>query len=102
MPKSLATAKGHLDQESKSLQSAKVDKEIVPSQEPDNVRTHDVLCAIFDSNKLASKSYSDQKGKFPIKSTQGNQCIFVMYHYDKNTIYAVPIKSINTENIVKA
>ena len=92
MPKYLATAKGHLDQEAKILQSTKVDKDIVPSQEPDNARTHDVLCAIFDSNELASKSYSEQTGKFPIKSTQGNQYIFIIYHYDKNTIHAVTIK----------
>ena len=36
-----------------------------------------------------------------MKSTQGNQYIFIMYHYDTNTIHAVPIKSRNTEKIVK-
>ena len=102
LPKSLATAKGHLDQESKNLQSTKIDEDIVPSQEPNNIKTHDILCAIFDSTELASKSYSDQTGKFPIKSSQGNQYVFVMYHYDTNTIHAVAIKSRHTENIVTA
>ena len=85
----------------KKLQFTKVDEDIVPTQNPNNVKAHDILCAIFDSNELASKSLSDQTDKFPIKSTQCNQYIFVMYHYDTNTIDAVPIKSRNMEEIIK-
>ena len=67
-----------------------------------NIKTYGILCAIFDSNKLASKSCSNQTGNFPVKSSQGNQYIFVMYHYDTNTIHAVPIKSRKTDNIITA
>ena len=95
-------AKGQLDQESKSLHSTKTNKDIVPSQYPDNVKAHENLCAIFGSNELASKSYSDQTGKFPIKSSQCSQYIFIMYHYDTNTIHAVPIKSRNIKNVFTA
>ena len=80
LSKFLATAKANLDQESKNLQSKKINEDTVPSQELDNKKTHDIVCAIFDSNDLVSKSYSDQTGKFQIKSSQGNQYIFVMYH----------------------
>ena len=97
----MATAKGYLDQEAKNLQSTKVNEDILPTQEPNNVKKHDMLCAILDSNESASKCYSDQTGKFPIKSTQSNQYIIVMYHYDTNTIHAVPIKLRNTEKFVK-
>ena len=100
MPKSRATAKGPLDHESKNLQSTKINEDTFPSQDPNNINTCNILCAIFDSNELASKSYSDQTGKFPIKLSQGNQYVFVMYHYDTNTIHAVPIKSGHIENTV--
>ena len=90
LSKSRATAKGPLDQESKNLQSKNINEDIVSSQEPNNIQTHDILCAIFDSNELASKNCSDQTGKFPINPSQGNQYIFVIYHYDTNTIHDVP------------
>ena len=102
MPKYRAIAKGHLDQESKNLQPTKINEDIVPSQEPNNTKTRDILCPIFDSNELTSKRCSDQTGKNPIKSLQGNQYIFVMYHYDNTKIHALPIKSRHIENIITA
>ena len=59
------------------------------------------MCHFFP-NKSASKRYSNQTGKFPIKSSQSNQYVFMMYQYDTNTIHDVPIKSRHTENIVTA
>ena len=112
LPKSLATSKGHLDQEFKNLRSTKTiklpdipdvyDEDIEPIQEPNNTKTNDIMCSIMDSSELRSKSYSDQTGKFPIKSASGNQYIFVMYHYDTNSIHATPIKSRHTTHITEA
>ena len=49
LPKSLATVKGHLDQELKNLQSAKdnsIDEDIEPPQDQGNIRIRDFLCYI--------------------------------------------------------
>ena len=48
---------------------------------------------IIKTKKLESKNYSDQIGRFTVKSKQGNQYIFILYHYDTSTINAVSIKS---------
>ena len=48
LPKSIATAEGHLGQEAKKLQSTSIDKDIEPDQELDNERTHAILCTIID------------------------------------------------------
>ena len=107
VPKSVVAAKGHLDQESKKLQSTKtkvnpVEHDIAPSQENNNTKTNDIMCSIFETSELNSKSYSDQTGKFPITSFQGNTYIFVMYHYNTNSINMVPIKSRHTQHITQA
>ena len=111
LPKRVATAKGYLDAEFKNLRSTKnilpfdkggPDDDIQPSQEPLNPKTDNLLCAVFDSRELASKSYSDQTGKFPVRSASGNQYIFVLYHFDTNSIHALPIKSRHTDQISAA
>ena len=59
------------------------------------------MLPVSDINKL-SKSYSDQTGGFPIRSRTGNKYVFVLYHYDINRIYAVPIKSRHDNHIIQA
>ena len=106
LPKSIATAKGHFDQEFKNLQSTKTasltDKDVDPPQEGENIRTNDIMCGVFATSELASKSYLDQTGKNSVTSTQDNKYICIMYHYDTNSVYAVLIKSRHTQNISKA
>ena len=104
LPKSLATEKFHLDQEFKNLQSTKIDaaqinEDLQPPQEPENIRTQYIICAIFDYKELASKIYFNQTRCFPIKSSKGNQYIFILYHYYTNIIHIVHIKSRHTEHI---
>ena len=82
----------------KKVQSIKynitsADADIETSQKKDNVKTHVIFCAIFDSRELASKRYLNQIGQFLIKWTEGNQYIFIVYHYNMNKIHAVLIKS---------
>ena len=69
----MATAKGHLGQEAKTLQSTSScqdnndNEDIAPKQEDDNLCTHDIMCAVIDSKILNSKSYLDQTGRFPVR-----------------------------------
>ena len=70
LPKSIATAKGYLDQEFKNLQSIKEppkDEHMEPIQVKDSVSAHDNLYAVFDTKEFASKTYSDQTERFPVK-----------------------------------
>ena len=103
LPKSLASAKGHLDQEFKNLQSTSTAEiEELPHQEPNNVKTQHMVAALIQSTDLPSKSYSDQTGKFPVESSRGNNYIFVLYHYDTNSIHATAIPNRQAATITKA
>jgi hypothetical protein len=96
LPKSIATALGHLDQESKNIRSTRVssspvspstDDDIAPELEP---RSHQICAALVPQTTIL-KSYSDQTGKFPVPSSRGNNYIFVLYHQDTNTIHTVAL-----------
>ena len=60
LPKSLATSKGHLRMEQKNIQSTKITTDlnlatsldIIPSQEPNNLRTNVVFAAILTEAEL--------------------------------------------------
>ena len=105
LTQSIATTKGHLDQEFKTLQPTKItsspDEDIEPPQEEENMQINDIMCGIFATSELVSKSYLDQTGKFLATFTQGNKYIFILYHYDTNSMHTVPIKSRHTQNIIK-
>ena len=105
----VATAKGHLDQERKNLQSTQqveattttnpttdptvdIDEDFFPTSDMPNTRTHDVL-ALIQPFKETRRAYSDQTGKFPHKSSRGNQYIMIVYDYDSNAILAAPLKN---------
>ena len=105
LPKSVASSKGHLDQEKTNLQSTKIedlDVEEIPTQERNNIRTNNIMCTMVSTKKFLSKSYSDQTGKFPTMSSRGNQYVFILYHYDTNSIHAVPIKNRQAAHIKNA
>ena len=100
-----------MDQEFKNLHSTKnispydtgdPDEDIDPPQEPLNPKPNNLLCAVFDSREIKSKSYSDQTGKSPVCSASENQYTFVLYHYDTNSIHAIPIKSRRADQISAA
>jgi len=93
-----ATEKGHLRQVKQGTRSTKVKKEevvkeestIIPPQEPNNEKTHEVF---FTAEEGEGLLYSDQTGAFPIKSNRGNKYLAIFYAYDPNSILSVPIKS---------
>ena len=71
-----AMIKGHLDQEHKNKNSTQTNEVITE-------RTNVVIPLIFDPT---DKIYSDLPGRFPTKSSKGNQYIFVLYHCYYNVI----------------
>ena len=61
-----------------------------PSSDSPNIKTKEVLYAMVDSNK--DLGYMDLTGRFPYKSSRGNEYILISYNYDGNTILAEPLK----------
>jgi hypothetical protein len=68
-------------------------------QAPRNVRTNIVFMQIHSIDGVIS---SDQTGRFPITSNQGNAYVVVFYIYDANYIRSVPIKSRSKEELLRA
>ena len=51
-------------------------------------------------HKKQRKTYSDQIGWYPCKSSRRNQYLFVLYNYDGNAIIADPLKSQQGKSII--
>jgi hypothetical protein len=108
LPKSIATVLGHQDQEAKHLRSTKTpfpDPTLPPST-PDlepvlDTPSHLISVMLFERDDIM-KSYSDQTGRFPVPSSRGNNYLFVLYHYDTNTIHAVAIPNRQAASIRNA
>ena len=85
----MPTAKGHLDQEQKGLQSTKENFDIIllPIEQ-----TYD-CCATIVPFTQSNKAYMDLTGKFPHQSTRGNKYVLVVYDYDSNGILVEPLSS---------
>jgi len=111
LPKSTATAKGHLDQQRKNLRSTKTKAPVPhvtlgPKESPTDVhpptselRSHFVYA---EACTVTGQVYTDQPGKFLVSSTSGNQDLLVLYDYDSNAILAEPMKSKSGPEIVRA
>ena len=88
---------GHQDQEQKNLCSTKLTKDETPKAyhldqdiAPKFKTYTNIICSmIFPKDSL--HAYSDPTGQFSIISSRVNLCIFVLYHYDMNTIHATAI-----------
>ena len=90
IPNPEATAKGHLQQERKGLQSTRDDNnDHFPAQES---KTKNVFATAFSFSEK-ELTYTDQTGKFPFKSSRGNQYIMILYDYDSNAILAKAVKT---------
>ena len=46
---------------------------------------------LIDRKEL-STAYTDLTGRFPVRSSRGNQYILIGYHYDANCIHGIAVK----------
>jgi hypothetical protein len=102
LPKSIASVKGHLNQQHKNVRSTKPNPP-KPSPEPSferlDQRTNLVFANVFEP---AGQIYTNLSGRFPIQSNRGNQYIFVLYDYDSNAKLAEPMKNRTDRKMVRA
>ena len=62
---------------------------------------NDVAYMIVNRDEMCT-AYTDLTGRFPYRSSQGNQYIMVAYHYDANCIYGVALKHRKSQTITDA
>jgi hypothetical protein len=115
LPKLIAMAMGHLDQQHKNVRSTKKkarpnDKEVKEFVNNNNTNpitdstTNMAYATILDMDDEASmgKSYSDLMGRFPAKSQHGNLYILILYTCNDNAILAKPLKTRSDADQLKA
>ena len=129
LPPSIATNKGHMHQERQGLQSTSnipnikkkleniklnapglslqeaILKDIAldfhPKSDQPNERSNCVIYTIYECNPT-NMGYTDLTGRFPYRSSRGNEYIFIAYNYDGNAILAKAIRNRTAAIITEA
>ena len=111
LSKSIFTYQGHIHKERQGLQSTKssesllniaeILEDLFPMLEFPNTKTHYVCYVLLNPQEIAT-GYMDLTGRFPKRSSQGNEYILVAYHYNTNLIKAIPIKNRHSQVITEA
>ena len=82
-----ATSDNTGKQSLEELLLSSIDSDAFPPSDPVNVKTNEILYALFDSSHKGL-AYIDLTGRFPYRSARGNEYILVGYHYDASAILA--------------
>ena len=88
-PQSEETQQGHMRNQRQGTRST---KQALPQAEPCTPlpQLHDIFIRTYDTHGTL---YTDQTGKFPHLSSQGNRYQMILYHVDSNSIWAEPTKN---------
>jgi len=95
-PSTIETLKGHMVQTRAHVRSTKpkTPKASTPSPSPSvPSQTEKPSNELHIRVENISKLYTDDTGRFPVRSRAGNQYIMVAYHCDTNAIFAEPFKT---------
>ena len=92
-----ATVKGHIIYRKQNLRSTKttyhspnfLHNAVTPAPTTTK-RDRDTYLACLP---ITGQVFPDQTGRFPISSASGNQYLFILYDFDSNHIFAVPIQN---------
>ena len=75
-----------------------IESDFFPSSPSPNTKTNDVVYAIIDEDHV-NAAYFDLAGRFPQRSSRGNQYVMVGYHYVSNEIWGVPLRNREAQTI---
>ncbi len=104
LPKSIDSAKGHLNQERTNLQSTRdpaptitttnvdTDEDFFPLSNAPNEKTFE-CCAVIVPFVTKNTAYHDLTGRFPHRSSRGNEYLLIVYDYDSNSILHCALKN---------
>ena len=73
----------------------------LPTSDSPNVKTNEVAYEIINKTAICT-AYTDLTGRFPMRSSRGNQYIMVGYHYDGNCILGKVIKDRKSSTLTAA
>jgi hypothetical protein len=105
LPRNIASAKGHMDQERKNLQSTRIklatdkieiannDDAFFPIADTPNVKTF-AACAQIVPFVVKNAACHDLTGRFPHRSSRGNECLLVVCDHDSNSILHAALKKL--------
>ena len=103
---SKATVKGHMKLTRQHIRSTKTKPTETTAMTAlpasDETQANMVSLKTVDLIKPTSKVATDQTGRFPVKSSRGNQYIMVAYVHDANAILVRPIKNQSQHSLVNA
>ena len=125
LPPCVFTAKGHMNQEMQHLQSTSktykdalinntksttlsstesspLDLDFHPPQDINTPKTHNCFLTLCNPSQNKQTGYLDLTGRFPYRSSRGNQYILTVYDYDSNAILVKAIKNRQAESITSA
>jgi polyhydroxyalkanoate synthesis regulator phasin len=74
---------------------------VIPMEEKEDSACH-VFCYAALADKHTGTMYTDATGALPVVTLEGHQYYFVAYAYDPNYIFAIPMRNVKDESILKA
>ena len=111
LPKTIQTTMGHMHRVRQNVQSTqKITSSMIMEESEEEIilepprqlidRHHNVSINTINMEKINGMINTDQTGRFPIMSGQGNTSIMVLYDNDTNVINATAIKSKLKEDMI--
>ena len=95
-PNSIATSKGHLDQERQGQRSTQTPAEVISDESMEDLYPSDLTytksntVSVYNMNMkqaITGQHYTDLTGRFPLTSKRGNQYCLIMFSHDANYIH---------------
>ena len=96
MQPSIATAKGHLNQQRQRRRKPFTEETPLTHI---TTRTHTIYAAILDPKQPTGNSFSDLTGRFPIQWNRGANYILILYDYDSNAFIVRPLRNCSAQEI---
>ena len=77
-----------------------MDNDIFPTSDHPNMKKHEVVYSVIQDSSITA--YTNLTGRFPYRSSRGNEYILVGYHYDSNAILVQPLGNREAQTITTA
>jgi hypothetical protein len=101
-PKTIETAKGHLNQTTKNMRSTKVKTTPLETCDTSHLHGKKVPNAYTQMYMVCETMFSNQTGQLPIQSLCGNKYIMVMMEIDSSAILVEPMKNCKDAEMIRA
>jgi hypothetical protein len=101
-PKTIKTAKGHLNQTRKNVWSTKVKATPLETCNTSHLHSKKVCNVYTQAYMVRETMFFNQTGQFPIQLLCGNKYIMVMVEIDSNAILVEPTKNRKDAEMIRA